>query len=251
MITKLSRYSQLTCVQLQSLDSQELSKLNENVKPEDVLDERFLIVEEVPMVDLEFNVDILNNFLIENYENDFECALEIYKTFKRLDRSTLLDSCMWSYYGAQVFWKYTYTRYFKDQLMLINSDELNKLVVLKNTKPSSIFSHSIARNWWIVDITRNTELEDKYQITKYIFSNEFLIELFFKNEFILTKNFVKNFFHALLLTNDEEWDINKEDQEFLEYVLDTMEQIGVYTIFDSYDTSDYMKLITKMYEGYN
>ena len=103
----------------------------------------------------------------------------------------------------------------------------------------------------IVDITRNTELEDKYQITKYIFSNEFLIELFFKNEFILTKNFVKNFFHALLLTNDEEWDINKEDQEFLEYVLDTMEQIGVYTIFDSYDTSDYMKLITKMYEGYN
>ena len=70
MITKLSRYSQLTCVQLQSLDSQELSKLNENVKPEDVLDERFLIVEEVPMVDFEFNVDILNIFLIENYEND-------------------------------------------------------------------------------------------------------------------------------------------------------------------------------------
>lgn len=175
----MSNESSLTCSHIFSEDAIDILrfKLNDCEKPEEFLhlvdsmanDSRYLIALDRP---IQFPNDL-------STDNDGSNAVEVYEAIGSLDRANAADARLWSYLSVVIFRRYTEERW-----PLVGREKFKPYALdhwlMVSSSPRSLMRNSIARLWWIANLTFDQEIQHPYSIktgdpfayTRWVLENE-------------------------------------------------------------------------------
>lgn len=154
--------------------------------------------------------DVALNIPDENKKYDFENAVLIYEYLKDLDPTIASDTRLWTYLSHVPFWDYTKKRWpTRDSGAHNTGEHILTHWFIRDLNARSIADHGIARLWWGAYMTYDENREDKYELTRELFSMLDYTRTLFEGS--LGRN--KNFFHAFLEYTIENKDLFKKYKE--------------------------------------
>lgn len=166
---------------------------------------------------VEFN-DFQLNFTKDN-DDDFENMKIMYENLKNLTDSQASDERVWAGLAHHYFWDYMQKRWplpeEKDEQI---SHILNNYFFWNSTKAP--FLNGLSRLWWYARYTYNENLEDPYELTKYICENDIngkiypLLSCIFATNREIFQNIIKSIKNyeqekGIVLTRDQFTEIRK------------------------------------------
>lgn len=110
----------------------------------------------------------LAEYMEEHYDNDFECAVALYDAYKNISPLLAQDERLWVYLSHCDLYGYLKKRW---PLPEDKSKQLNFIRDhwFKGTR--GLIRSSLLGLWWAVYCTVDESADDKYQLTKVLFSN--------------------------------------------------------------------------------
>lgn len=153
---------------IRKLEKDELLKLYKDARfpfeEENILENRRILVETTP------ELKEPNGENLYEYEN----ARSLFEAYKDLSRTQATDARMWTYMSHVQYWDYMRVRWPSDP----NKDktDLAKYILdhwyVNGISAKSISRHGIASLWWGAFVTYDGNREDKYELTKELFSRQ-------------------------------------------------------------------------------
>lgn len=148
---------------------------------------------------LPFNISEVNDFVLKTengVKDDYDNMVIMYENLKFLTDSQASDERLWAGMAHTIFWDYMQKRWStpknKDDL---NSHILNNYFFWNSTKAP--FLNGLSRLWWYARFTYDEELDDHYELTRYICNNDIngkifpLLSCVFANNKDVFKNIIK------------------------------------------------------------
>ncbi|EIM05908.1 hypothetical protein A1A1_13842 [Planococcus antarcticus DSM 14505] len=127
-------------------------------------------------------------------EYDFENAVALHESLP-LTRVQAVDERLWAYLSAVEYWNYTQKRWPLEFDSASDSSLQTRVLtrhLLKtdSTNDRPFLRNSISRLWWVVEMTKDDERKDKYELTKIILSNtdlylQIMERSFFRHEEVI------------------------------------------------------------------
>ena len=120
--------------------------------------------------------DGLSEYMEEHFDNDFECAVALYESYSKISPVFAQEERLWTYLSHVELFAYLKKRW------PIPADE-SKQVSYINAHwfrgNSGMIRSSLMGLWWAVFCTIDEEREDKYELTRVLFSNYSFRTVFF------------------------------------------------------------------------
>ena len=109
----------------------------------------------------------LAEYIVEHVENDFECAVALYEAYSSITPVFAQDDRLWTYLAHVDLFPYLKKRW------PIPEDTTRQYSYISDHwfRSSAIIRSSLMGLWWAVYCTIDDQREDKYELTKVLFSN--------------------------------------------------------------------------------
>ena len=131
-------------------------------------------------------------------DDDYENMITMYENLKFLTDSQASDERLWSGMAHTIFWKYMQHRWpIPQKKEKRNRHILNNYFFWNSTK--SVFLNGLSRLWWYARFTYDENLEDHYELTKYVCENDINGKIFplLSCAFVNNKEVFKNIIKAI------------------------------------------------------
>ena len=136
----------------------------------------------------------LADYMVEHAHNDFECAVALYESYKNISPVFAQEERLWTYLSHVDLFPYLKKRW------PIPQDESKRLSHISAHwfRSSAIIRSSLMGLWWAVYCTIDENREDKYELTRVLFSNySFRTTFFGSTQLFWYKDATKGILHFL------------------------------------------------------
>ena len=147
----------------------------------------------------EFNLKMENGI-----NDDFDNMVIMYENLKFLTDSQASDERLWSGLAHTIFWNYMQHRWpMPNEKDKRNSHILNNYFFWNSTK--AVFLNGLSRLWWYARFTYDENLDDHYELTKYVCENDINGKIFplLSCTFVNNKEVFKNIIKAVKKYEEE------------------------------------------------
>lgn len=103
-------------------------------------------------------------------ENDLENSIKIFEALKDLDRVQANDKRLWITLCHTTFFEYTQKRW--DVKSTDSNDKIISRFYFEGSSLESRMRNSLSRLWWSAKLTYDETREDKYELTKLLWSRQ-------------------------------------------------------------------------------
>lgn len=137
----------------------------------------------------------LVGYMMEHADNDFECAVALFESYKNISPVFAQEERLWTYLSHVDLFSYLKKRW------PIPQDESKRLSHISAHwfRSAAIIRSSLMGLWWAVYCTIDEEREDKYELTRVLFSNYSFRTMFFgSTELFWYREATKGILHFLL-----------------------------------------------------
>lgn len=109
----------------------------------------------------------LADYMVEHVDSDYECAVALYEAYSNITPVFAQEDRLWTYLGHADLFLYLKKRW------PIPEDTTRQYSHISDHwfRSSAIIRNSLMGFWWAVYCTIDEEREDKYELTKVLFSN--------------------------------------------------------------------------------
>lgn len=126
-------------------------------------------------------------------DTDFKNSKILYTALKNITVEQASDGRLWGYLTHVVFWNYMRNRWPADGK---NDKFIKSRYFIRQNSDRSLVRNGLARLWWMAYSTYDNSLDDKFEVTKFLFKDTDLqtglIERSFSRNKDLTKNILKS-----------------------------------------------------------
>lgn len=134
-------------------------------------------------------------------EYDIENAIALHESLP-LTRVQAVDERLWAYLSTVEYWNYTKKRW-PLQFNIAPDSSLRTRILTRHllktdaTNDRPFLRNSLSRLWWVVEMTKDIEREDKYELTKVIMSNTDLYQQIMERSFFRHEEVIKGILELL------------------------------------------------------
>jgi hypothetical protein len=183
----------------------------------------------------------------ENNNNyDFENAVKVYEYLEKINTTQASDHRLWTYLSNRTFWDYMRKRW---PVPAGTNTEKTKHILgywfLPRLSATGLSRHGISWLWWCVYMTVDETREDKYELTKEMFSMLDYTRTLLQGSLGRDKNFFKAIL-SYVIENEDLFKSKKQDK--IRYL---MRKLNFMASYKSYSTlsDDEIKGCISKYRG--
>lgn len=144
-------------------------QLKNTISPADYLNDTFLYDEsQVKTLMSVRHPEGLAEYMIEHADNDLECAIALYESYSNITPVFAQEDRLWAYLGHVDLYTYLKKRW---PIPTDESKQLSHINAHWFRGDHSLIRTSLMGLWWAVYCTVDEDREDKYELTRILFSN--------------------------------------------------------------------------------
>lgn len=188
------------------------------------------------IADFDFDLELNENHTQSS--QDVENVIRVFSAMNSLTCTQATDERLWAGLAHGDFWPYMHNRWHGENTNVTNIRARYFLGTSAGLR-RSLFVNTISRLWWIGKMTYDSDLEDPFELTRYMldnFSTKSLV--MFSSNFTSNPTITRGYFKALLALEKENYTYGKKSRDVFYQVSKYLNLFGGTHILDYYSEDE-------------